>query len=114
MDKAIKPDIVGLQGYFYGKNHPKEIVIDDFYEKEQKNDSAIGCLLVIRRMSYPAIQKDYLPVMNRFDCSIIYCSEDENIYIFTKNEHKRYPDTSDKITSVPLIKMKEWTRRKRD
>ena len=112
-DAVIMPDAIGLQGYFYGVIHPKEIVIDDFNDREQETGKPVSCFVVVPQLSNREVLMNYLPVMNRFDFSIIYCMKDGNIYVLSKNERKRYPDITDKIPSAPLLKMKEWTRRKR-
>jgi len=109
MDRAIKYDTTGLQGYFYGTNLEKEIVIDDFKEREE--GTPLGCLLVVPHFSHQKIVADYLTDINRFDCSVIYCTGDDKIYLLTKEE---YTNTVAQVTSVFLEgDMLEWTTRKR-
>jgi hypothetical protein len=105
MDTTIIPHQSGLQGYFYGEKQELELFIDDF--KETEEGTPISCLWVVPHFSMQEIQTDdYKEMVNRFDFSVVYSAENENIYIVTKNE-------SESQTSVSLTEMKEWTRRKR-
>jgi hypothetical protein len=115
MDMAIMPDSIGLQGYLYGKIQNKEVFIDDFDTLVKETDKPISCFLVISHFSNQDVST-WLndPEVIRFDFSIIYCIEDEKIYLFTKDEQQeQLQEQKARKTFASLKEMKEWTRRKR-
>jgi len=106
MDMAILPDAPGLQGYFYGTYQGKELTLNDF--KEKKDTEPIACFWVVPNLPYNDLQ----PVAAS-EFFIIYCLEDEKIYLLTKDEMQKQPSKETPKISIPLMEMKEWTRRKR-
>ena len=112
MDMAIT-DNTGVRGYFYGTCQENEITINDFKETNETETKPIGCLLVIPRFSYQEVLQEYLPHINTFEITVAYAIDDGYVYLLTKDEQNNYPEYKDKIIVVSLMKMKEWTRRKR-
>jgi len=113
MDMAILSDDLGLRGYFYGSCQENEIILNDFKEMPNTDDNPVGCLLILPFFSYPEFLKTWLLRINPFEITIVYTINDENIHLLAKNEQNKYPESIDRMSSVSLMKLKEWTRRKR-
>lgn len=113
MDTTLMPDVSGLQGYFYGTEYSNEISFDDFLESEKEVTKPLGCLLVVQYFDCRQIQIEHASLLERFDCAVVYCTETGNIHLLAKDEQKQYPNTEAQIAFASLMKMKEWTRRRR-
>jgi len=113
IDTVIMPGVYGLHGCFFGNRRENEIVIDEFKEGTSKEKDAFGCFLSVPRLTFPETVKEYLKLISDFDFALFYSFENKNIFILIRDENGKYRDTGDKTTSVSLMTMKEWTRRKR-
>ena len=113
IDAVIMPGVFGLQGCFYGTRQGNEIIVDELKESTQKENNAMGCFVTVPKFSLQETVKEYLQQLSEFDFAIFYSSENREIYILIKDSSGNYSETADNITSIPLMTMKEWTRRKR-
>ena len=113
MDMATMQDDMGLRGYFYGTSQGSDININEFKEIGKESGEPLGCLLIVHRFSYNEVIKEHLPNVNLFEFVAVHAIEDGNIYLLTKDEQNKYPEFKDNVTFIALMKMKEWTRRKR-
>jgi hypothetical protein len=122
MDMAIMPDNKGLRGYFFGENQDNEIILNSFVESTEKFDELnlsntenadkkpVACFIVENNLESLA---QHSSLFTLFDLYVVYCLDDEKLFLLTKDDIQNSMESNENITSVSIMKMKQWTRRVR-